>query len=249
MFIKQVSIPPHTQGEAPWLWPLLDDLGTTKHEHNHPQLENIIIPALETDDEKLLCLSKVNKVHNTNSSYAQGFAQAALPSSCSAWLRGLGTLGSASNCVLHLQHTPTSQARNEQHKNWYVTSWWHISLGAEKCGSWITQMSVSHLSTQQKDYQQVASNCLLLPGSAKSITPPGGFLFFFAQVQLTTQTQLVTPGSTHTQMFLIDIITFPGLHQHMPTPQGGCPGGRHTLDPHGVSKEMTKGEAFFFFSV
>lgn len=106
-------------------------------------------------------------------------------------------------------------------------------------------MSVSHLSTQQKDYQQVASNCLLLPGSAKSITPPGGFLFFFAQVQLTTQTQLATPGSTHTQMFLIDIITFPSLHQHMPTPQGGCPGG-DTLDPHSVSKEMTKGDAFFF---
>lgn len=109
-------------------------------------------------------------------------------------------------------------------------------------------MSVSHLSTQQKDYQQVASNCLLLPGSAKSITPPGGFLFFFAQVQLTTQTQLATPGSTHTQMFVIDIITFPSLHQHMPTPQGGCPGG-DTLDPHSVSKEMTKGDAFFFFKI
>lgn len=91
----------------------------------------------------------------------------------------------------------------------------------------------------------MVSNCLLLPGSAKSITPPRGFLFFFAQVQLTTQTQLATSGRTHTQMFLVDIITFPNLHQHVPTPQAGRPGGRYTLGPHSVPEEMTTGEAFF----
>lgn len=109
MFIKQASIPPPMQ-------PFQSkhhgyDQGSRiraplKHEHNHPQLENIIIPALETDDEKLLCLSKVNRVHSTSTTYAQGFAQAALPSSCSAWLRGLGTLSSANKCVLHLQYPP-----------------------------------------------------------------------------------------------------------------------------------------------
>lgn len=67
MFIKQASIPPPTQpfqsrhhgyNHCSRVWAL--------HDHNHPQLENIIIPALETDDEKLLCLSKVNRVHSTS---------------------------------------------------------------------------------------------------------------------------------------------------------------------------------------
>lgn len=107
MFIKQASIPPPMQPflSRHQLRPLLKDLGTPKHEYNHPQLENIIIHALETADEKLLCLSKVNRVPSTSTTHAQGFAQAALPSSCSAWLRGLGTLSSA-NTASFIFNTP-----------------------------------------------------------------------------------------------------------------------------------------------
>lgn len=117
MFIKQASIPPPVQPfqSRHYGYDQCSRIrAPPKQEHNHPHLENIIIPALETDNEKLLCLSRVNRVHSTSTAYAQGFAQAALPSSCSAWLQGLGMLSSANKCVL--QYPPTTQARNKQHK-------------------------------------------------------------------------------------------------------------------------------------
>ena len=128
MFIKQASIPPPTQPFQSWC----NHPGTTvittalgpEHLRNGNTTtlsirlcyENIVTPALKTGDEKRLCLSKVNRVHSRSTTYAQGFAQAALPSSCSAWLQGEGTLSSADKRALHLQYLHTSQARNVQQK-------------------------------------------------------------------------------------------------------------------------------------
>lgn len=124
MFIKQATITPHTQLCQSWCNHPGTMVVTTalgpQHLQNTTTLsvqlcyKNIVTPALKMSNEEWLCLSKVNRVHSTSTTYAQGFAQAALFSSCSTWLQGEGTLCSANKHTLHLQYLHTSQARNEQ---------------------------------------------------------------------------------------------------------------------------------------
>lgn len=126
MFIKQTSIPPPTQLFQSWCNHPGTMIITTALGPQHLRntntttlsiqlcYKNIVTLALKMGNEKRLCLSKVNRVHSTSTTYAQGFAQAALSSSCATWLQGGGTLCSANKHTLRLQYLHTSQARNEQ---------------------------------------------------------------------------------------------------------------------------------------